>query len=384
VSDDPLFNPDDETAFISLIKEHLGKGAATKRGISPREYVSLARERWKACATDAVYAIKLLADPLVQPEIVPELPSGWNTNEPFCELIAAIDSKGDLVNAPPDYVPPSYPDVLRFVVPAGSPSDVVVPNPAEPAEYIVGFMDVLGFEALLNELGLDEMYRRYNELLKTALWPQSEARPWSGEIALVQGEPMLGLMHLPVQTAYFSDSLLLWVHYHPRHVPFFLDRCAKVFCQALALGIPIRGTISIGSAVLDKGRGIYLGTPLIEAVRLENKLNWIGVALGASWQCETRRAPVPPDRVFVYEPPLKDAGSPLFSGLVLDWPRMWRETKQDSAIDHLLRLCRPALSQELKDRYIAAVRYVEYSNANQNWFLPPGAKRLTPQDISPR
>lgn len=383
MSDDGLFRPDDEALFISLAKEHLGKGAAEKRGISPSEYVYWVRERWRACSTDGVYAIKMLVDPLVQPELVSELPSGWNTAEPFCELIAAIDSNGDLVNAPPDYVPPSYPNVLLFVVPAGSPSGAAIPNPGEPAEYIVGFLDVLGFEALLNELGLDELHTRYNALLNTALWPQSEARPWSGEIATVQGEPVLGLMHLPVQTAYFSDSLLLWVPYHPRHVPFFLDRCAKVFCEALALGIPIRGSISIGNAVLDKSNGIYLGKPLIEAVRLESKLNWIGIALGASWSCETRRVPVPPDRVFVYEPPFKEGGLPLFSGLVLDWPRSWRESRQDLAADYLKALSRPALPQELQNRYAAAISFVEHSETNQNWFLPPGAKRLTPRDLSP-
>jgi hypothetical protein len=271
--------------------------------------------------------------------------------------------------------------VLRAVIPAGSPSGGRVPNPEEPAEYIVAFLDVLGFEALLNELGLDEMARRYNKLLDTALWPHSEARPWSQEIALVQGEPVPGLMWLPIQTAYFSDSLLLWVSYHPNHVPFFLDRCAKVFCQALLLGIPIRGAVSIGKAILDKGKGIYLGIPLIEAVRLESKSNWIGVALGTSWKCEKERVPVPPDRVFLYQPPFKNGGLSLFSGLVLDWPRVWRESRQDSAIDYLGRLCRPVLPQELKDRYAAAVRFVEHSETNQNWFLPPGAKRLTPRDL---
>lgn len=326
-----------------------------------------------------------LVDPLVQPELISELPSEWQSStEPFRELIAAIDSNGDLINALADYVPPSYPGVLLAVIPAGSPSGGIVPDPEKPAEYIIGFLDVLGFEALLNELGLDEMGRRYKKLLDTALRPQSEAKPWSAEIAMVQGEPIPGLMWLPIQTAYFSDSLLLWVNYHPSHVPFFLDRCAKVFCEALALDIPIRGAVSIGTAIMDNDNGIYLGTPLIEAVRLENKLNWIGVALGDSWKTDTRRIPVPPDRVFIYEPPLKDGGSMLFSGLVLDWPRAWRESRQDSAIDYLGHLCRPELPQALKDRYSAAVTFFEYSEANQNWFLPPGAKRLTPRDVRPR
>jgi hypothetical protein len=383
--DDDLFTPDDESIFISLVKEHLGKGAAAKRGISPKEYARRARERWKACNRDDVYMVKMLVDPVVQPEIMAELPPEWQAmTEPFCELIAAIDSNGELVNAPSGYIPPSYPDVFLGVIPAGSPSGATVPDPTQPAQYIVAFLDVLGFEALLNELGLDEMARKYNALLETALRPQSEDRPWSQEIAIVLGEPVRGLMWLPIQTAYFSDSLLLWIHYHPRHVPFFLDRCAKVFCEALALGLPIRGAISIGKAILDKKRGIYLGTPLIEAIRLEGKSNWIGICLGASWKSETSPVPLPPDRIFLYEPPLKDGGLPLFSDLVLDWPRVWRESREGSPTEYLNRLCRPALPEELKDRYKAALHFVEYSAANQDWFLPPGAKRLSLHDLSRR
>ena len=383
VMDDDLFRRDDVAMFISLVKEHLKRGAATKRGISPKEYVSRARERWGACNTDGVYMIKMLVDPLVQPEIMAELPPEWQAKvEPFCELIAAIDSNGDLVNAPPGYVAPSYPDVMLGVIPAGSAAPGTIPDPAQPGDYIIAFLDVLGFEALLNELGLDEVARRYDALLKTALSPQSEDKPWSQEIAIVLGEPVSGLMFLPIQTAYFSDSLLLWVNYHPRHVPFFLDRCARVFCQALALGIPVRGAISIGKAILDRSRGIYLGTPVIEAVRLEGKSNWIGIALAASWKSETKRVPVPPDRVFPYEPPLKDGGQALFSDLVLDWPRVWRESRTDSPVECLNSLCRPELPPTLKDRYTAAVRFVEYSAANQDWFLPPGAKRLTVRDLS--
>jgi len=383
--DDDLFTPDDESIFISLVKEHLGKGAAAKRAISPKEYASRVRDRWKACSTDAVYMVKMLVDPVVQPEIMAELPPEWQAmTEPFCELIAAIDSNGELVNAPPGYVPPSYRDVLLGVIPVGSPSTAPIPDPTQPAEYIVAFLDVLGFEALLNDLGLDEMARRYDSLLESALRPQSEGKPWSQEIAIVRGEPIGGLMWLPIQTAYFSDTLLLWIHYHPRHVPFFLDRCAKVFCQALSLGIPIRGAISIGEAILDKNRGIYLGTPLIEAVRLEDRSKWIGISLGASWKSETMRVPVPPDRIFLYNPPFKDGGLPLFSGLALDWPRVWRESREDSPTEYLERLCRPALPQDLRDRYSAAVRFVEYSAANQDWFLPPGAKRLRLRDLSHR
>lgn len=376
-----LFSPDDEKAFVDFTTEHINNGAATKRGISAREYVSLAREQWRSCNTDQVYAIKLLVDPLVS-ETASDFPEEWTASgRPFCALIARIDTNGNLVDAPPDYVPPSYPGVHLGHLVFGSPSGGTVPDPVEPADYLFAFLDVLGFEELLNRIGLNDLSRRYEELLAVALTPQSETRPWSLAQTLVRGEPTPALMWLPIQTAYFSDSLLLWVHYHPGHVEEFLNRCSKVFCQALSLGLPIRGSISVGRARLDKKNGIYLGSPIIEAVRLESKSDWIGIALGASWKSEAMSIPVPPDSVFVYQPPLKQGAESLFSGLVLDWPRVWRESRQDAALDYLMQLRDPSLPDHLQARYDAAIRFYEYSQLNQDWYVPECWKRVRPEDL---
>mgnify|MGYP001254191234 CR=1 FL=1 len=384
-STDAPFLPDDEEVFVWFVSENIKKGAALRRGITDGEYVDLARRRWNSCKPDQVYAIKLLVDPLVQPELASDLPTEWTeSGDPFCELIARIDSNGELVDAPPGYVTPTCSGVLLVHIPAGSPTGGVIPDPAQPADYLVAFLDVLGFEALLRRIGLEELTRRYGELLEVALTPHSEARSWGLALTLVRGQPTPALMWLPIQTAYFSDSLLLWVPYHPSHVPEFLDRCSRVFCEALALGLPLRGSISVGTSVLNKDRGVYLGLPLVEAVRLESKSNWIGIALAGSWKSDVLRIPVPPDRVFTYALPLKDGGSSLYSGLVLDWPRVWRESRRDSAIQRLRELCDPRLSEDLRARYDAAVAFYEHSEANQNWFLPPGAERLTPHGMSGR
>ncbi len=239
-----------------------------------------------------MYAIKLLVDPLVQPELVPELPPDWNTSTPFCELIAAIDSEWGSDKCALGLCATLYPDVLLFVVPAGSPSVTPVPDPATPSEYIVGFLDVLGFEALLNTLGrnLSTVQMSY---WTAALWPQSEA---SHGIAMVRGDHVRS--HAPlVQTAYFSDSLLLWVHYDPRHVPFFLDDARRSSVKHLPLASLSRGAISIGPAVLDKNRDLPC-TPLIEAVRLESKLELDRSRTRIQVKDQTQQAPVPPDRVF--------------------------------------------------------------------------------------
>lgn len=372
------FAPDDDSSFVSQVTEQVAKGAATKRGINVGDYVRLARAKWLVCSTDAVFAIKILIDPLIQPEMAQELGPEWAAQpEPFCELVASVDSDGNLGGAPDGYVPPAIPGVALGLIPIGSPSGGVVPDPEKPADYIVAFLDVLGFESMLRSVGLEELERRYRELLRNALAPQSEGRPWSRRVALVCGEPTPGLMWLPIQTAYFSDSLVLWVPYHPGHVGEFLGRCSRVFCAALQLGIPLRGAVSIGTAVMDRERGVYLGVPLVEAARLEGISNWVGVCLGASWKSETLRVPVPPDHIHIYDPPLKDGGRDLYSGLVLDWPRIWRELNLGSVVKTLDGLSASGLPEAIKARYAAAAEFAAYSEKHQDWFIPPGARRLT-------
>jgi hypothetical protein len=179
-------------------------------------------------------------------------------------------------------------------------------------------------------------------------------------------------MWLPIQAAHFSDSLLLWVHYHPGHVEEFLARCSRVFCKALDLGIPLRGAVTVGDAVLDNGANIFLGKPLVEAARLESKQDWVGVALGASFKDESLRVPVPPEKIRIHTPPLKDGASHLFSDLVLDWPRVWNAEYSSSAIEKLEHLATSAPTDALRGRYSAACTFYEASTQSPDWFIPPG------------
>jgi hypothetical protein len=376
-SRDLPFRDGDETLFVRAVTEHLQKGAATLRTITAAEYIDMARFRWEQCKPDHVYAIRLFVDPLTRRDFRSDLPDGFDApDEPFSILVARIGSDGELVDAPAGYVPPNYPRTILSQLPFGSPSGGNVPDSTGSADYLFAFLDVLGFEELLKRLGLEGLVHRYEELLSAALAPQSEERPWAKAHAVVAGKLRPALMWIPIQTAYFSDSLLLWVAYHPGHVEEFLVRCSRVFCQALSLGLPLRGAISVGRAVLDKSRGIYLGLPLVEAVRLESKSEWIGVALSASWKSDTLRIPVPPEAIQIYDLPLKDGGHELTSGLVLDWPRVWRASLPGSAIAFLKALSRPELPDSIRARYDAAITFYDFSDRNSDWALPPGWTRV--------
>lgn len=365
------FKPDDDKAFITLVQEQLKKGAAQVRGITALEYVDMARNRWNSFRADAVYAMKLLFDPLVQPEYC----EGCR-DEFYCLLVARIDHNGELMDAPPGYKPPEYKGVKLSHIVAGSPSSGCTPKPSEPALYLVAYIDILGFESLLTRVGLPELHRLYNKLLQTALAPNSEAHPWSKARSIVKGVIVPALMWVPIQTAYFSDSILLWVHYNPGHVGDFLLRISKVFCEALEMGLPMRGAISFGEAIFDKASNTFLGSPLVEAARIEKEQDWVGVTIGASFKDEKHKIPVPPEMVSVYRPPMKTNKEELLSGLVLDWPRVWRELKTGSALKCLNALCSPELPEFIKKRYHASASFYEYSEKHQDWFFPKGAIKM--------
>ena len=361
----------DDDAFVSIVSGLLAKEAHTKRGLSLSSYINEARVIWATCETDRVYAVKLLFDPIVQPEFRNE-----SEKDIFCALVARVAPDGSLVDAPNGYQRPNFPGVRFSHIVAGSPIGGEVPNPTRPTTYVLTFLDVLGFEALLSRIGLKAVYDLYRKLLDTALKPHSGDRPWGKAISAVQDQLVPALMWLPIHTAYFSDSLLLWVPYHHSHLQEFFDRCSRVFCNALEIGLPLRGSITIGEAVLDKENDIYLGTPLVEAARLEAKQNWIGVSLGSSFKSEEMSIPIPPESVMMYTPPMKDGGQSLFSDLVLDWPRVWRESKTKSAIERLESFCVPDLPEGLKQRYLSTIEFFKHSEMNRNWDLPEGATRI--------
>lgn len=359
------FEPEDDEAFRKLTTDLLALNAHTERGLSAQEYLRLARQVWASCEKDSVYAIKLLFDPLVQPQFREE-----SERDLFCVLVARVGHAGEFIDAPPGYTPPDYPGVRFSHIVAGSPSGGYEPDVSKAQPYLLAYFDVLGFEALLVDVGLHHIHERYQQLLDQALRPQSHERPWSRAQSLVRGEVVPALMWLPMRAAHFSDSLLLWVHYHPDHVGEFLARCSRVFCKALDLGIPLRGAITIGEAVLDNHNNIFLGSPLVEAARLESKQDWVGVALGTSFKSASPRVPIPPEAVFPYVPPLKTGGSDLFSDIVLDWPRTWRQDYSASAVERLQTLAGADLPDALRQRYIAAATFYEASGANEDWFFP--------------
>lgn len=196
------------------------------------------------------------------------------------------------------------------------------------------------YEALIEVVN----YRKDQTNLVFQALKFSEAPYWTAE-----GDVFL---FTKTHGTYASDSILLWANRtwpearnmsakelqlsaadpahgwkcHPIPCDNFLDICNDLMCRAVEIGLPLRGAISIGEAVLDQARSIFLGQPIVEAARLENGQRLIGTSFCTS----TAELIIPPRFALNFKKHTKDTHLPLTTGIMLDWPRHWRQTRGTS------------------------------------------------------
>lgn len=230
--------------------------------------------------------------------------------------------------------------------------------------FFVCLLDVLGFESRFNELGLSGMLEKYVQLIQIVNSRNEWTEKWFGSFNFSEGAYWTaegdGFISARLYGAYASDSIILFAHadfpenrypailnlnhdernrkandpaqgwmYHTVPCDNFLDLCNEVICHSIEIGLPLRGGISMGEAVLHLDRGIYLGKPLIDAARLESPQQCIGASFASSFleQLVPERYKLGHIAHFKKEPPSH------FGGAILDWPRHWRNTRKASLFD---------------------------------------------------
>ncbi|MBK8163387.1 MAG: hypothetical protein IPK65_09645 [Gammaproteobacteria bacterium] len=189
--------------------------------------------------------------------------------------------------------------------------------------FLVGLFDVLGFEQKLRAIGLAEMRARYEALIGAVNYRKQQAQRVFGEMKFQEAPYWTAdgdvFIFSETHGAYASDSILLWANrtwpearsmdageldllaqdpangWAVRPVPCdnFLDVCNDLICHGLEVGLPLRGAVSMGDAVLDSGNSIFLGVPLVDAARLERGQRAIGAGV-----CKTFLDQTIPKRLF--------------------------------------------------------------------------------------
>jgi hypothetical protein len=236
---------------------------------------------------------------------------------------------------------------------------------SEPSKmpWMIGMLDVLGFSNRIADEGVERIFETYKTLIER----------------VIQKEPMrcIGTMRFPGEAArypalfttevrytYFSDCILLWLPLHPMLAAPFLQRCCDLICEALLMGIPIRGGIALGEGFMHRKTGVYLGQMIVDAHRLEEAQDWIGAAFSPSATWPQFLTEVSPTQVIEYATPIKPGKESLCSPIALDWPRRWRDTQTTPLQDRLRELCPSGPHSKY---YTNAIEFADWSEKHHDW-----------------
>lgn len=206
-----------------------------------------------------------------------------------------------------------------------------------PMRAILGLFDVLGFESRFAKNGLKEMARKYRLLIaaakRAAEQPDIVRAMMPDELPFTfdpgSGCGFMNVLVMPTEInhAYFSDTILLWSPYDKFSVQPFFDACVSMIQESLEVGLPLRGSISIGDVIFNREKGIFLGGALIEAARLEKDQRWIGVTLSSTFLLTPPFNHPYPYHTIPYAAHFEDPDDRKRLALVLDWPRAFRDQK---------------------------------------------------------
>jgi hypothetical protein len=133
---------------------------------------------------------------------------------------------------------------------------------------------------MLNEKQVIQIAEEYDRLITQASTVNYKFSEYGSEHTLFKDHPV----GTPYCIRYiFSDSIILVADGEDSLSFLKLLVQAWRFMQvSLSLGIPIRGGIAFGEMYLDPKKGICLGHALTKAYQLEEKQNWIGIAVDPS------------------------------------------------------------------------------------------------------
>ena len=229
--------------------------------------------------------------------------------------------------------------------------------------YILGFLDVLGFTNKFETFGIDEIHARYSKITEYV-------REQTGGVDIVptpDGHVAVGWLDLG--QAYFSDTILFWTQYNKMALPSFTDLMSEAVCFSIEQQLPLRGTLSVGEAILDSETHTYLGKPIIEGAKTEVAQRWIGISFGSSFMEGECSQGFHLHTVLPYKSHYKDKENKMATGMVVDWPRKWRETRKTDV--------RPIIEAldtvpEAHAYYENTLRFIDFSEEHPDWFKNGG------------
>lgn len=181
---------------------------------------------------------------------------------------------------------------------------------------LVAHFDILGMSALVDR-DFSEAWGMLGDLVDV----QRNAR--MHEYEFVETNERVDVFR-QIQSVTFSDTLLLFTQgATPAELKALIILSTEIFHKALFNCVPIRAAVAIGEFRFDTQRSMYAGPALIEAYRVGEAAQWLGICIAPSLRdlaLAQRMKSRQSDVIVDWEVPLKHGNDVR---AVVNWPAVF-------------------------------------------------------------
>ena len=192
----------------------------------------------------------------------------------------------------------------------------------------VAHLDILGMTSIV-DAGPEKAW----EVLSNLVDARDKANGFEIEFSELEGQRIS--VSNSVYAVTFSDTILLFTKNDSKHdLLVLLIVLSHILHKALALGVPTRSGVSYGKFFFNIEKSMYMGPALIEAYKVGEAAQWIGICFGESfrekWKEVAQFKSGDSDIVVEWLVPRKSAAS---NCLVVNWPAIFAH---DFKVEHPL------------------------------------------------
>lgn len=359
----------------NVIKKYLDDKVYEKRGWTKEYYIEECKKAWNKTIYKPEYERKVIVDfsePLTVTQLfgieeneidfvdkaITTLPVHGFENKKNIECLVFLAAKKP--NEKGEMHQVKIRDAFKPV-----DADVFEKESSEQSLYLVALFDVLGFSNLVLEKGSKAILDTYQELMNLTVLSKNYTA--FERIKVGFNNYVMGGTYTPIKYSYFSDTIILWTTNNATHVSSFLAKCADLICEALKIGMPLRGSICFGEGILNKSTNTIVGGALVEASNIEKNQKWIGATLGETFVLQELKDVMSETLVVpLFCEHYKDEMKVAFPYLTLDWITRWKEKKFPDIISVLekLKSIAPEKNKIYYDNTINFVKYTELDDVH--------------------
>lgn len=380
-----------------IIKRYLDAEIYLQRGMTRQEYIEVCKEKWDNMKYDPQTEKKIIVDflmPFPSETIGGSHPiNSFDYFETYDDVDNIPEKRNDIecLVAKEVLFKTNSQDGLEIIedFPTKIPSAEFFEeeDTLNHEMYFVALFDVLGFSNLVNKVGSKGVIDIYQKLINLTLLNKSYKS--YERIRVAPNKYVMGTIYAPIKCTYFSDTIIFYLKVPPFKfymVSPFVSKCADLICEALLLGIPLRGSINFGEGIMHKPTNTYIGKAITEAAQLEKDQKWLGASFCNSFIINEIREDLNEKLIVpTYCNHFKKGTASASPYLTLDWIDRWHSKEYPDLEITLVNLMNLA-PEENKEYYQNTIDFIKFSEQQDTksraLFLHSNYYRLDAKDFN--